>query len=99
MTSGYEALLREDGRDDDDDSKPTCDVMIEPTTNFQEVYPLVMAPRLADLNRSVTAKIRIMNPFPDPVSIKQDAVNGQAEDLDKDSIACTILPQGDESNS
>jgi len=85
-------------RRDDDDSKPTCDVMIEPTTNFQEIYPLVMAPSLADLNRDVTAKIRIMNPFPDPVSIKQDAVIGQAEDLDKDSIACTILQQEDESN-
>ena len=37
-----------------------------------------MAPTLCDINQECTSKVRLLNPFPTAVSIKQDAVVGQA---------------------
>ena len=41
-----------------------------------------MAPTLCDINHECTSKVRLLNPFPTAVSIKQDAVVGQAEPID-----------------
>ena len=41
-----------------------------------------MAPSLANINKSCAGKVRLFNPFPTAVSIKQDAVVGQAEPIE-----------------
>ena len=41
-----------------------------------------MAPSLANIGRSCTSKVRLLNPFPMAVSIKQDAVVGRAEPIE-----------------
>ena len=56
-----------------------CEVIIEPSTEFTETYPLLMAPTVVDLNRGATQKVRVLNPFDTEVSIKQDSVVGLAE--------------------
>ena len=40
-----------------------------------------MASTLVDINRACTCKVRVLNPFPTAVSIKQDAVVGHAEPI------------------
>ena len=62
-----------------DDLCKNSNYVIEPTDNFCERYPLQMANVLVDINREVTSKVRVLNPFPTSASIKQDAVIGQAE--------------------
>ena len=62
-----------------DDLCKNSNYIIEPTESFRERYPLQMANVLVDINREVTSKVRVLNPFPTAVSIKQDAVIGQAE--------------------
>ena len=42
-------------------------------------YPLQMASTLVDINQACTCKVRVLNPFPTAMSIKQDAVIGKAE--------------------
>ena len=41
-----------------------------------------MATALVDINQGCTCKVRILNPFPTSVSIKQDAVQAQAEQIE-----------------
>ncbi|MCG8048608.1 MAG: retroviral-like aspartic protease family protein, partial [Candidatus Thiodiazotropha endolucinida] len=62
-----------------DDFSSESEYIIEPTQHFQEEYPLQMASTLVDINQGCTCKVRLLNPFPTPVSIKQDAVLGKAE--------------------
>lgn len=62
---------------DDFVSENKC--LIEPTEHFKETYPLQMAATLVDINNGCTCKIRLLNPFPTAISIKQDAVIGNAE--------------------
>ena len=83
-------------RRESDDNMVTCDVIIEPTEIFQEKHHLVVAPSLADLKHNVTAKVRIMNPYQTPVSMKQDTILGIAEDVSSDAINKTILKIEDE---
>ena len=66
-------------REESDDLHKTLPYLIEPTEHFHDEYPLQMARVLADLNMGVTSKVRVLNPFPTSVTIKQDAVVGQAE--------------------
>ncbi|MEW8546417.1 MAG: reverse transcriptase family protein, partial [Candidatus Thiodiazotropha sp.] len=68
-------------RDDSDDFSCENKCLIEPTEHFQESYPLKMAPTLIDINEGCTCKVRILNPFPTSVSIKQDAEVGKAEPI------------------
>lgn len=65
-------------RQEYDDFSSENDYLIEPTEHFQENYPLKMAATLVDISRGCTCKVRILNPFPTEMSIKQDAVVGQA---------------------
>ena len=41
-----------------------------------------MAPSLININQACTSKVRVLNPFPTAISIKQDAVVGQEEPID-----------------
>ena len=69
-------------RQEYDDFSAETDYIIEPTDHFKETYPLQMAPTLCDINQECTSKVRLLNPFPTVVSIKQDAVVGRAEPID-----------------
>ena len=69
-------------RQEYDDFSAETEYIIEPTDHFKETYPLQMAPTLCDINQECTSKVRLLNPFPTAVSIKQDAVVGQAEPID-----------------
>ena len=69
-------------RKDHDDFSAETDYIIEPTAHFRDTYPLQMAPSLTNINNACTSKVRLLNPFPTAVSIKQDSVVGQAEPID-----------------
>ena len=68
---------------EDDDQLKESHFIVEPTEHVKETYPLQMASVLVDVNGSPTSKVRVYNPFPTPVSLKQDAVLGQAEPIVK----------------
>ena len=53
-----------------DDSLSSSDFIVEPSRNFIENFPLVMAPCLIDINYAPTVKVRVMNPFLTEASIK-----------------------------
>ena len=65
-----------------DDFSCESEYIIEPTEHFREKYPLQMASTIVDINNSCTCKVRILNPFPIAISIKQNAVLGTAEPID-----------------
>ncbi|MCW4264114.1 MAG: retroviral-like aspartic protease family protein [Candidatus Thiodiazotropha endolucinida] len=69
-------------REEYDDFTSEREYVIEPTEHFQEQYPLQMASTLVDINRACTCKVRLLNPLPTAMSIKQDAVIGKAEPID-----------------
>ena len=69
------------GRCESDDTEETATYIIEPTEYFEETYPLKMTATLVDLNESPTQKVRLLNPFREAVTIKQDAVVGKAEKI------------------
>jgi hypothetical protein len=66
-------------RNDIDDLVEESHFLIEPTEHFIGNYPLRMAASLVDINKSNTSKVRLLNPYPTPVSIRQDAILGSAE--------------------
>ena len=68
-------------RCESDDSLFSSDFIVEPSRNFKENFPLVMAPCLIDINYAPTVKVRVMNPFPTEASIKADTIIGYAEIL------------------
>ena len=70
-------------------------VLIEPTPNFSDTYSLVLASSLVDVENNTTVKARIMNPFTEPKSIKQDAVIGNAECVD---FSVTTLLNNEDKN-
>ena len=67
------------------------DYIIEPTEHFKETYPLQMAPSRTNINNACTGKVRLLNPFPTAVSVKQDAGVGQAGPID--GLPKLIVPQ------
>ena len=69
-------------RQEYDDFSSENEYLIEPSEHFQETYPLCMAATLVDINNGCTCKVRVLNPFPTAMSIKQDAVLGQAEPIE-----------------
>ena len=62
-----------------DDFSNEQDYIIERTEYFQKEYPLKIVSTLVDINQACTCKVRVLNPFPTAMSIKQDAVIGKAE--------------------
>ena len=69
-------------RQEYDDFSSEREYVIEPTEYFQAEYPLQMASTLVDINKACTCKVRVLNPFPTAMSIKQDAVIGKAEPIE-----------------
>lgn len=59
---------------------------IEPSEDFNNRFPLLMASCLTDLSNKVTTKVRVMNPIKTDVSIQQDEVLGKAELIDPKNI-------------
>jgi hypothetical protein len=55
--------------------------ILEVSPTFAESHPVVVAPTLVDIADQVTVKVRVMNPFTEDVSIKQDTVIGHFEDI------------------
>ena len=70
-------------RFESDDSDLQADYVIEPTENFKERYPLQMASTLVNINQSPTCVIRLLNPFTTEVKLRQDAVIGSAEKIER----------------
>ena len=68
-------------RYESDDGLLNSDFIVEPSQNFKENLPLVIAPCLVDINYAPTVKFRIMNPFPTNASIKAETIIGTAEIL------------------
>ena len=64
-----------------DDGLLNSDFIVEPSQNFKENLPLVMAPCLVDINYAPPVKVIIMNPFPTNASIKAETIIGTAEIL------------------
>ena len=86
-------------RQEYDDFSSETDNIIEPTSHFQETYPLQMAPTLVDINSGCTCKVRLLNPFPRAMSIKQDAVIGTAQPIDESpKILFPSEREGEEEN-
>ena len=54
-------------------------MIIEPSTQFIETYPLLMTATMVDINRGATQKVRVLNPFNEDISAKQDSNIGNAE--------------------
>ncbi len=57
-------------------------LFVEPTRNFNDSYPLMMAETLVDVSMEVTIKVGLTNPFSEDVIIKPDAVIGSAYTID-----------------
>ena len=86
-------------RQEYDDFSSETDYIIEPTSHFQETYPLQMAPTLVDINSGCTCKVRLLNLFPTAMSIKQDAVIGTAQPIDENpKILFPSEREGEEEN-
>lgn len=69
-------------RKEDDDYDAEASYLVEPSENFKENYNLVMASTLLDINRSPVCKVRILNPYSNEVTVKQDAVVARAERIE-----------------
>ncbi|MCG8045846.1 MAG: RNase H-like domain-containing protein [Candidatus Thiodiazotropha endolucinida] len=57
----------------------SCELVIEPSAEFIETYPLLMTSTVVDINSSASQKVRILNPFDEDISIRQDCTLGYAE--------------------
>ena len=74
-----------------DDLVQNFEVLIEPTVNFKEKYPLMLANSLVDINSTPTVKVRVLNPFQKSVHLRQDTIIGSAEEISPDCILQTVL--------
>ena len=76
----------------DSDNSLSCSIFcVEPTTDFNNRFPLLMASCLIDMENKVSAKIRVLNPFNTETNIEQDTVIGNAQFVDPIDIV-EILP-------
>ena len=83
------------GRQEYDDYSSEKEFVVEPTEHFQAEYPLQMTSTLVDINRACTCKVRVLNPFPTAMSIKQDDVIGRAEPIEGYPV---IVTNGEDSS-
>ncbi|KAJ8308315.1 hypothetical protein KUTeg_013189 [Tegillarca granosa] len=82
---GYsEAVIDVFVEDGDEELDVDENMIIEPVANLSERYSIIMGRVVVDTRNNATVKVRVMNLYPNMVSINQDAVIGQAE-------TCTIL--------
>ena len=64
-------------RCENDDGLLNSAFIVEPSQNFKESFPLVMAPCLVDINYAPSVKVRVMNPFPADAKINQKPLSAQ----------------------
>ena len=69
--------------------------IIEPSSSFMERSSLLIATSLVDLSKSITGKMRLMNPLKTDVTIHQNTVIGVAE-LNEDKIVPLFTPDNEE---
>ena len=81
-----------------DEFRNNSDMIIEPTKAFQEKHPLSMASSVVNINKAPTVKVRLINPFRDDVSIKQDTVIGVAEFITTEPVVLFSQENGDPDN-
>ena len=74
-----------------DDFSSEHEYTIRPTENLQD-HPLQISPTLVDIIRSQTCEVRIVNPFPTAIAIKQNSL-GIAEPIER--FPMSIDQQGD----
>ena len=65
------------------DDEADLDYIVEPTDQFREKYPLQLAATLVNINEGPACKVRVMNPFTEEVELKQNAVIGKAERVER----------------
>ena len=75
-------------RSETDDQNEFLDCVVEAAPQFTERYSLLLASTLVDVNAATTCKIRMLNPMPDNVVLKQETEVGMAER--SDSIVSVI---------
>ncbi|CAC5406440.1 unnamed protein product [Mytilus coruscus] len=71
---------------ENDPTSPPQDYLIEPSPQFIENHPVMMASSLVDICHDVTNKVRLINPFDQEVQINQDTVVGLAEKVEEQPI-------------
>jgi len=71
-----------DERSETDDQNEFLDCVVEAAPQFTERYSLLLASTLVDVNAATTCKIRMLNPMPDNVVLKQETEVGMAEHVD-----------------
>ena len=74
-------------RQEYDDFSSRKEYLVSPSEHFPAENPLHMSSTLIDINRACTSKVRVINPY--PISITQDAVIGQAEPIECNSVVVT----------
>lgn len=70
--------------------------LLEPSEDFSERYPLVMAPCLVDISKNVTCKARILNPYDYKRTLYQDAIIGSAEIVETKPITLFVCEDNTE---
>ena len=65
-------------RQDYDDFSSENGYLIQPTEHFEENHPLRMAATRVDISQGSTCKVRMLNPLPMEMVIKQNVVVGKA---------------------
>lgn len=91
-----DAYVERIGADDLDDR---TDYLVEPTEHFKETYQLMMASTLVNINRTTTCKVRVLNPYPTDMVLKQDAEIGKAERIERVVSVVQGKEQEDEENN
>ncbi|KAH3830672.1 hypothetical protein DPMN_103918 [Dreissena polymorpha] len=69
-----------------DDNRKCADILIEASASFKNNFPVILATSLANINSAPTVKVRLINPFPNDVSINQDTVIGTAEFVENEPV-------------
>jgi DNA-binding MarR family transcriptional regulator len=67
----------------EDDQDTFRDYVVEAAPKFRERYSLLVASTLVDANAATTCRIRILNPMPDDVTLRQETEVGIAERADR----------------
>ncbi len=65
-------------------------LLVEGTEEFLESHTLAVAPCLVDATDQVTVKVRVINPFDKPISVKQDTIIGHAVPVCKDDVQVLV---------
>ena len=70
-----------------DQKNEVTDMIMEPNQAFSEKYPLILANSLIQVKGDRIVPARIMNPYPNEITLRRHTVVGYAEPLDSD-VCC-----------